>query len=77
MSVNLPQKLQVIGERAFSGCIHLSGELLIPRTVTAIKEGAFIDCDMLSKVIVQGDKLSVLGKDLFRETSKQKIEFRK
>jgi len=77
MSVNLPQKLVTIGERAFSGCIHLSGELLLPPTVKTIKEGAFLDCDMLSKVIVQGDKLSVLGKDLFRDTSKQKIEFRK
>lgn len=77
MSVNLPKKLQVIGERAFSGCVHLSGELLIPATVKAIKEGAFLDCDMLSKVIVQGDNLSVLGKDLFRNTDKQKIEYRK
>ena len=77
MSVNLPQKLVTIGERAFSGCIHLSGELLLPPTVKAIKDGAFIDCNRLSKVIVQGDKLSVLGKDLFRDASKQKLEFRK
>ncbi len=77
MSVSLPQKLITIGERAFSGCIHLSGELILPPTVKAIKDGAFLDCDMLSKVIVQGDKLSVLGKELFRDSSKQKLEFRK
>ena len=77
MSIVLPGKLVSIGERAFSGCIHLSGELLLPPTVKIIKEGAFIDCNKLSKVIVQGDKLSVLGKDIFRDASKQKLEFRK
>lgn len=77
MSIVLPQKLTTIGERAFSGCSHLSGELLLPPTIKIIKDGAFLDCDRISKVIVQGDKLSVLGKNVFRDSSKQKIEFRK
>ncbi len=77
MTIALPKKLVTIGERAFSGCIHLSGELLLPPTVKTIKQGAFLDCNRLAKVIVQGDKLSVLGKDVFREDSKQKLEFRK
>lgn len=77
MSITLPQKLVSIGERAFSGCSHLAGDLLLPPSVRVIKDGAFLDCDQLSKVIVQGDKLSVLGKDIFREHARQKIEFRK
>lgn len=77
MSISLPQKLVSIGERAFSGCTHLSGELLLPPSVRVIKDGAFLDCDRLSKVVAQGDKLSVLGNNLFRDNGKQKIEFRK
>lgn len=77
MSITLPQKLVSIGERAFSGCTHLSNDILLPPSVRIIKDGAFLDCDRLSKVIAQGDKLSVLGKNIFRDSSKQKIEFRK
>jgi hypothetical protein len=76
MTVHLPSKLVSIGERAFSGCIHLAGDLVLPPTVKKIKDGAFLDCDKLSRVIVQGN-ISVLGKDIFRDTNKQKLVFTK
>lgn len=34
----------VIGKNAFSGCLSLSGNLVIPNTIEEIKAGAFYDC---------------------------------
>ncbi len=65
LSVKLPANLQVIGQRAFSGCYRLSGTLLLPETLTTIEYGAFTGCDNLKKVIITGNTLTVIGDSIF------------
>ncbi len=38
-----------------------------------IGEGAFLDCHRLQRVLVTGNKLSVIGKDLFRNDQNKLI----
>ncbi|NDV59705.1 leucine-rich repeat domain-containing protein [Bacteroides sp. 519] len=74
MAIKLPQNLQSIGQRAFSNCEKLMGEIILPPTVNRIDFGAFMGCGNLKKVIVTGDHPTTLGDNLFGdENSKLKI----
>ncbi len=73
MEITLPQDLQVIGARAFSGCVRLGKTITLPPQVTAIGEGAFLDCERLQNVIVTGKNLTVIGGDLFRNDKNKLI----
>lgn len=61
MSIRLPKNLEVIGDRAFSNCIHLRQDIILPASVTAIEHGAFMGCGRLKSIIATGNKISTLG----------------
>jgi hypothetical protein len=63
--INLPKNLKKIGQRAFSGCGKLGGTLQLPPNVAAVEYGAFIDCDHLTHVKVNGSKITAVGDNLF------------
>lgn len=65
LQIELPEKLQTIGERAFSNCGRLRGPVTLPSSVTAIEFGAFMGCDNLRRVIAPGNKIITLGEQLF------------
>ena len=65
LRIHLPAGLQTIGQRAFSGCVRLSGTLTLPPTVTALERGAFMNCDHLERVLVTGHALTAVGESLF------------
>lgn len=44
--------LRRIGSYAFSGCTNLSGEVIIPNTVTTVDTAAFQNCTSLESVII-------------------------
>lgn len=75
LNVKLPDNLKYIGQRAFSGCIRLSGTLELPSTLTAIDFGAFIGCSNLKRVIA-GKNLTTVGNELFGD-EKSKLIYRK
>lgn len=52
MFVKFPHTLKGIGQRAFSGCIHLTGTLVLPASVENIAEDAFLGCTRLKRVQV-------------------------
>ena len=54
MYIDFPKTLKTIGQRAFSGCTHLSGELVLPESVTEVGDSAFLGCDRLEKVMLNG-----------------------
>lgn len=65
MSIKLPQALRSIGQRAFSNCERLMGELILPPTINRIDYGAFMGCGNLKKVVITGDYPTTLGENLF------------
>ncbi len=52
MFVKLPETMSGIEQRAFSGCIHLTGVLKLPASVQNIAEDAFLGCTRLERVQV-------------------------
>lgn len=54
MFIEFPENLQSIGQRAFSGCIHLTGTLILPESVKEVNDAAFLGCDKLNAVIWNG-----------------------
>lgn len=67
LRVNLPHGLKTIGQRAFSGCIRLSGTLQLPPTVNALEYGAFMGCPRLRYVSAKEGQITTLGENLFGE----------
>lgn len=65
LRVALPKDLKSIGQRAFSGCTRLCGDLVLPPSVTAIEFGAFMGCDKLKHVVITGNSLTTIGEQLF------------
>lgn len=75
LRIKLPKKLTSIGQRAFSGCERLNGDLVLPAGVTNIEYGAFLGCNNLKQVIVTGRNLTSLGNNLFGEESTSKLVY--
>lgn len=75
MQVTLPKGLISIGQRAFSGCIHLSREVILPPSVTTLEFGAFLGCDKLPKVVARGSRIAILGENIFGDNGEQKLEY--
>ena len=73
LRVTLPKNLRVIGERSFSNCARLSGELILPATVNSIEYGAFMGCTRLSAVKATGKELNAVADDIFGDDSKTKL----
>ena len=69
LRVSLPQGLKVIGERCFSNCSRLAGELVLPASMNAIDYGAFMGCTRLAGVRATGNQLNALGEDLFNDSN--------
>ncbi len=67
LRIELPNQLNKICQRAFSGCVRLSGDIILPASVTAIEFGAFMDCERLKKVIATGKRITTLGDKIFGE----------
>ena len=70
----LPDKLEIIGQAAFDGCINLTGSLNIPEGVTRIEASAFCYCFSLTGSLSLPSTLeyiggggAVLGLGAFRE----------
>lgn len=62
-SINLPQQLKSIGEKAFMRCTELNS-IVIPESVKAIGLGAFVFCKKLTTVTLP-KQLSTIENDLF------------
>ena len=64
-AISFPSKLVYIGERAFSGCHSLNGDLIIPDSVKAIGDYAFFNCYSLSGRLILGSSVKSLGRFAF------------
>lgn len=73
LRIQLPHGLKSIGQRVFSNCGRLCGTVELPATVTAIEYGAFMGCDNLRHVMVNGDKVTTLGDNLFGEAASKLV----
>ena len=69
LRIKLPNGLQTIGERVFSGCGRLSGKLILPSGVTSLGYGAFMGCENLQEVVVTGNGLTAVGDNLFGDSN--------
>lgn len=63
-SVVFPDSLEVIGDRAFSGCSSLKS-LVIPEGVVRIGDRAFSDCSSLESIIIP-EGISMIGASAFQ-----------
>lgn len=57
----LPDKLEIIGQAAFDGCINLTGSLNIPEGVTRIEASAFCYCFSLTGSLSLPSTLEYIG----------------
>ena len=72
---NASTSLKTIGASAFEGCIELSS-IVIPSTVTEIKDRAFNSCDKLENVVIeQGSELTSVGSYVFQNSGIVEIDF--
>ncbi|MDE6583158.1 MAG: leucine-rich repeat protein, partial [Clostridia bacterium] len=62
-SLSLPNTLKTIGEAAFKYCVSLKGSLIIPDSVTEIKESGFYNTGLNS--IVMGSGMTEIGYRVF------------
>ncbi len=63
-SIKLPKTLTTIGEKAFSHCTGLTGNLTIPNSVIEIGERAFFYCTGLTSVTIQ-EGVKMIGQEAF------------
>ena len=57
MFVRFPKKLKSIGQRAFSGCTHIAGEIVLPESATEVSNDAFMGCDKITKILLNGKNI--------------------
>lgn len=65
VKINLPSTLVSIGSDAFRSCDNLTGELIIPKTVTSIGNWAFAGTRFTDVIFEEGSELERLGAQAF------------
>ncbi len=65
-SINIPDSVTSIGDRAFSGCDLAS--ITIPDSVTSIGSNAFYDCNGLASITI-ADSVTSIGANAFQRCS--------
>ena len=55
-----------VGNSAFSGCNHLTGNLFIPNSVTIIGDCAFMNCTGITGRLTIGDSVTYMGGEVFK-----------
>ena len=63
-TLKLGEGLENIGSYAFAGCSNLENSIIIPQNVIFLGEGAFYDCNSISRIILN-DKIEKLYKYTF------------
>lgn len=63
-SVVLPEKLQLLGAEAFMQCLYLQGEIRIPSHVVTVPERCFINCPLITGVVLHKN-ISSIGANAF------------
>ena len=64
-SLQLPAKLEILGETVFSGCKFLSGSLSLPETLVHIGRSCFSGCSMLTGTLTIPSKLKKICNGCF------------
>ena len=66
LNSDLPQRLQIIGAKAFCGCTGLTGSLILPKSLTMIGDSAFEGCYNLNGFLrFECDELTTIGNSAF------------
>lgn len=65
VSLELPEGLETIGQRAFSNCNLITGDLIIPDSVVSIGHYAFEKCVGFDGALVIGDGTRFIGNGAF------------
>ncbi len=74
-TVNLPEGLLVIGERAFSGFDPIESDICIPSTVIFVGESAFEDCKIKNGIVLPKG-LKFIGERAFCGTYIESVDVR-
>lgn len=64
-ALKLPSGFRFIGERAFSGCHSLKGDIFIPDSVIEIGDSAFYNCDAVDGELILGKSVRSIGNFAF------------
>ena len=63
-SITLPITLREIGDRAFAGCTHLEGSIVLPECLQHVGHNAFAECATISRLSLPAT-LEAIGDDAF------------
>lgn len=74
-SLDLTQasRLDFIGFYSFEGCTNIANELVIPETVTTIREGAFKNCSSLPSVVINANVKEIQRESFNKCTALQTV----
>ena len=64
ISINIPNSITTIGDRAFYGCESLI-KINIPNSVTTIGEGAFLGCNSLTSITIPSSVVTIIGNPFY------------
>lgn len=75
VSLELPANLETIGQRAFSNCNLITGDLIIPDSVVSIGHYAFEKCIGFDGALVIGDNTRFIGNGAFTGDTNSIMKF--
>ena len=75
VSLELPANLETIGQRAFSNCNKIAGNLIIPDSVVSIGHFAFEKCVGFDGALVIGDGTRFIGNGAFTGDTNTVMKF--